>query len=114
MDKQCDIKVTQLGENGIEDLELHKTYIVIGELHMSKFGGLEEAVRNRVLHRTFYDIPYVKTTVSHVQENEQSEKDIELVMAQARCSRNEAIQMLKKHNGDIVDSIMELTECRRM
>jgi nascent polypeptide-associated complex subunit alpha len=37
------------------------------------------------------------------------EKDIELVMAQADCTRERAIAALKKHDSDIVNSIMELT-----
>ena len=37
------------------------------------------------------------------------EKDIELVMTQADCSRERAIAALKKHDSDIVNSIMELT-----
>ena len=36
-------------------------------------------------------------------------KDIELVMTQADCSRERAIAALKKHDSDIVNSIMELT-----
>jgi nascent polypeptide-associated complex subunit alpha len=34
------------------------------------------------------------------------DKDIELVMKQANCTRPAAISALKKHNGDIVNAIM--------
>jgi nascent polypeptide-associated complex subunit alpha len=37
------------------------------------------------------------------------EKDIELVMQQANCSRAKAIKALKNHDSDIVNAIMELT-----
>merc|ERR1712066_567328 len=37
------------------------------------------------------------------------EKDIDLVIQQANCSRNKAIKALKKNNSDIVNAIMELT-----
>ena len=35
-------------------------------------------------------------------------KDIELVMQQVTCTRQQAVAALKKHNGDIVNAIMEL------
>lgn len=37
------------------------------------------------------------------------EKDVRIVMEQAKVSRTEAIANLKKHNFDIVNTIMELT-----
>jgi len=38
-----------------------------------------------------------------------ADKDIELVMSQANCSRNKAIKALKNNNNDIVNAIMDLT-----
>mmetsp|Transcript_104876 Transcript_104876/g.146212 ORF Transcript_104876/g.146212 Transcript_104876/m.146212 type:complete len:202 (+) Transcript_104876:88-693(+) len=43
------------------------------------------------------------------QESGVTEKDIELVVTQAKCTREKAIEVLKKTNGDIVNAIMELT-----
>merc|ERR1712178_186878 len=37
------------------------------------------------------------------------DKDIDLVIQHANCSRNKAIKALKKNNSDIVNAIMELT-----
>ncbi|ALC38739.1 Nacalpha [Drosophila busckii] len=37
------------------------------------------------------------------------EKDIELVMMQAVCSRGKAIKALLRHNSDVVNAIMDLT-----
>ena len=37
------------------------------------------------------------------------EKDIELVIQQANCSRSKAVKALKNNDNDIVNSIMELT-----
>ena len=37
------------------------------------------------------------------------EKDIELVMQQAACTRAKAISALKSNSNDIVNAIMELT-----
>lgn len=36
-------------------------------------------------------------------------KDIELVMAQANCTRNKAVKALKSNSNDIVNAIMELS-----
>ncbi|EDQ85308.1 uncharacterized protein MONBRDRAFT_34333 [Monosiga brevicollis MX1] len=44
-----------------------------------------------------------------VDETGVAAKDIELVMAQASCSRAKAVQALKKSGNDIVNAIMELT-----
>jgi len=37
------------------------------------------------------------------------DKDIELVMTQAGCSRAKAVKALKENDGDLVNSIMSLT-----
>ena len=39
--------------------------------------------------------------------------DVDLIVAQADCSREEAIKVLKKHNGDVIDTVMELSERRK-
>ena len=38
------------------------------------------------------------------------EKDIELVMSQAGCTRSKAVKALKENDGDLVNSIMSLTK----
>ncbi|KAJ1964263.1 GAL4 enhancer protein [Dipsacomyces acuminosporus] len=44
-----------------------------------------------------------------VDETGVDSKDIELVMAQANCSRAKAVKALKNNDNDIVNAIMELT-----
>mmetsp|Transcript_6883 Transcript_6883/g.9097 ORF Transcript_6883/g.9097 Transcript_6883/m.9097 type:complete len:325 (-) Transcript_6883:177-1151(-) len=44
-----------------------------------------------------------------VDETGVDQKDIELVMSQAACSRPKAVKALKNNSGDIVNAIMELT-----
>jgi len=44
-----------------------------------------------------------------VDETGVEQKDIDLVMSQASCSRAKAVSALKTHDGDIVNAIMELT-----
>ncbi|GAW81812.1 nascent polypeptide associated complex alpha chain [Plasmodium gonderi] len=38
-----------------------------------------------------------------------STDDIELIMSQTKCTRERAIEVLKKNNNDLVESIMELS-----
>lgn len=44
-----------------------------------------------------------------VDEEGVEAKDVELVMAQAGCSRSKAVKALKDNDGDLVNSIMSLT-----
>ncbi|CAM9604791.1 unnamed protein product [Heterosigma akashiwo] len=44
-----------------------------------------------------------------VDEEGVDQKDIELVMTQAGCTRPKAVKALKNNSGDIVNAIMELT-----
>lgn len=62
--------------------------------------------------------PAAKEPTKKVEEVTESElvdetgieaKDIDLVMGQTNVSRAQAVKALKKHNGDIVNAIMELT-----
>ena len=50
------------------------------------------------------------TSAPAATENEEGveTKDIELVMQQVSCTRQQAVAALKKHGGDIVNAIMEL------
>jgi len=45
-----------------------------------------------------------------VEAGDVEEKDIELVMNQVSCTRAKAIEALKKHNSDIVEAIMSLSQ----
>lgn len=43
------------------------------------------------------------------EQGDLTDKDIEMVMTQVKVDRNTAIRTLKKNNGDIINSIMDLT-----
>jgi len=45
----------------------------------------------------------------NIDMNGVEEKDVDLVVQQANCSRKKAVNALKKNDGDIVNAIMELT-----
>ena len=57
----------------------------------------------------------IPTTITEEEEEGEvvaegvEEKDIELVMQQASCSRAKAVSALKANSNDIVNAIMELT-----
>ena len=58
----------------------------------------------------------ISEQVQNISEKELDEiekhlcsKHIEIVMIQAACSKKEAIVYLNKHNGDLVNAIMDLT-----
>lgn len=42
-------------------------------------------------------------------DSEFASKDIDLVMAQGNCTRDKAVEALRKTKGDIVTAIMDLT-----
>ena len=48
-------------------------------------------------------------TISVEVVEKESKDDVEIVMKQTNCTREIAEETLKKHNNDIVDSIMEIT-----
>ena len=95
------------------------TYIIFGEAKVDDFGqhaNFEKAVQSLENNE---DVPALEeqTKVETVGEaapaaesGEVSEKDIELVLAQVEsATREQAIEALKKNNGDIVNAIMELS-----
>ena len=43
------------------------------------------------------------------RESMPPEEDIALVMKESNCTRDQAIAALKKHNGDMAETILELT-----
>jgi len=45
-----------------------------------------------------------------VDETGLKKEDIDLVVQQAKCTRAKAVEALRKHNSDIVNTIMELTQ----
>jgi len=52
----------------------------------------------------------VSASDEDVDETGVDQKDIELVISQASCTRAQAIKALKNNDGDIVNAIMELTD----
>ncbi|KAI9137474.1 NAC domain-containing protein [Paraphysoderma sedebokerense] len=55
------------------------------------------------------EAPQLTEEEENVDEEGVEEKDIELVVAQANCTRAKAVRALKNNAGDVVNAIMELT-----
>ena len=51
----------------------------------------------------------ISVEVVEKESTEETKNDVEILMNQTNCTREIAEETLKKHNNDIVDSIMELT-----
>ena len=76
-------------------------------------------VRNHIIITPFFiwlfQTEPVQATITEEDEETDvpadgvEEKDIELVMQQAACTRAKAISALKSNSNDIVNAIMELT-----
>merc|ERR1711920_1162821 len=93
------------------------TYVVSGEAKIEDLGAQAQAsaaqsVTQDVGAATKEDsTPAVEEAGDDgdVDETGIEPKDIELVVAQAQCSRAKAVQALKANNNDIVEAIMQLS-----
>jgi len=102
------------------------TYIIFGEAKIEDptQRGLEEAAGqwNKPIPSTTTSVPAAAATAAPgekpsapqepdepVDETGLNPTDIDLVIAQTKASRSAAVKALRKHNGDIVNAIMDLT-----
>ena len=98
---------------------LGNTYVVFGD---AKVEDLNQAMKEAHSASQFRSAPPnpQSTGTDETDANKETEgedenneeypaKDIEMCMSQANCSREKAIETLKKNNGDVVNSIMELS-----
>merc|ERR1719305_201352 len=100
------------------------TYIVFGDAHiedlsqnaMAKASAAAAAARpeeSAALATAADATPAVAEEAGDDEEVDETgveEKDIQLVMAQSNKSRAVVVRTLKKHNNDVVNSIMDLTD----
>merc|ERR1711990_1407613 len=93
------------------------TWVVLGEARVE---DPNQRAREMAAQKMAQDVQQKKpetipTTITEEEEEVDvpaegvEEKDIELVMRQASCSRAKAISALKSNSNDIVNAIMELT-----
>ncbi|CAM9137598.1 unnamed protein product [Ectocarpus fasciculatus] len=92
-----------------------ETYIIFGEAKAEDLGASQSAQAAEQFRAppaattAPAAAPAAAAEVGDVDESGLDAKDIELVVAQASCSRAAAAAALKKNDGDIVNAIMELT-----
>jgi len=93
------------------------TYIVFGEAKIEDLSAQEQASAARQLAPSKEDATVAaeekEATVAEaddedVDESGVKEDDIALVVAQAACTRGQAVKALKLHNNDIVEAIMSM------
>merc|ERR1711893_552772 len=96
------------------------TYVVFGEAKIEDLAQQAQMAAAEKFKQAQAEAVKAKQPEKIVEEGEEEddddvdagdleEKDIDLVIQQANCSRPKAIKALKKNNKDIVNAIMELT-----
>jgi nascent polypeptide-associated complex subunit alpha len=96
------------------------TFVIFGEAQLEDMSALaqEAAARAAVSGATDASGDAAAAAAPAAKEEDDGEevdagdldeKEINVVMSQANVSRNKAIKALKNNNGDIVNTIMELT-----
>ena len=93
------------------------TYIVIGEAKIEDMSAQAAAQASQQFRQPAApSIPAAgstnapkSTAIEDSDETGVNDKDIELVMGQAGCTRGQAVAALKNNDNDIVSAIMELT-----
>merc|ERR1712137_1053321 len=89
-----------------------ETYVIFGEVKVDDFGqqtGLQkaaESLEDGEESATVEEVPALEGEGA----GDVAESDIELVMKQTEATREQAIDALKKSDGDVVNAIMELTQ----
>jgi nascent polypeptide-associated complex subunit alpha len=98
------------------------THIVFGEMQSEDVAARNQAALNAQMEAEAADKEAApegaeapEVAAEEEDDNEEvdatgvDEKNIDLVVEQAKCSRNKAIKALKNNENDVVNSIMELT-----
>ena len=109
----------------IDNPEVYKsstsnTYVVIGEAKVEDLSGNPAQAQMNAAAQQYSKVqaagggvtagPASKPgAVEDTDETGVENKDIELVMGQAHCTRGQAVAALKNNDNDIVNAIMELT-----
>lgn len=96
------------------------TYVIFGEAKSEDSSAASQAAAAKQFQAQQHMVPPVSAAAAampdlageeegDIDETGVEAKDIELVMSQAGCSRAAAVKALKENDGDLVNSIMSLT-----
>jgi len=96
------------------------TYVVFGEAKSEDSTGASQAAAAKQFRPPQAEAaaPAVEGDAADAADGEEEEidetgvsaKDVELVMSQLGCTRAKAVKALKENDGDLVNSIMSLTD----
>jgi nascent polypeptide-associated complex subunit alpha len=95
-----------------------ETYVIFGEAKSEDATGANQAAAAKQFRQPQEAAPApaipemedsAEPADESVDETGLDSKDIELVMSQAGCNRAKAVQALQDNDGDLVNSIMSLT-----
>ena len=94
------------------------TFVLFGEFQLDDFAGAQKPAARTVTEpvKAKKAAPAAAAAAPAAKEEAPEdagtlqEKEITMVMSQANVTRNQAIRALKANNGDIVNTIMDLTQ----
>ena len=88
------------------------TFVLFGEFQLDDFGADSLKAAARTVTEPVKAAPAAAPATEEAAEDagDLNEKEITMVMSQANVTRNQAIRALKANNGDIVNTIMDLTQ----
>lgn len=98
------------------------TYVVFGEAKSEDLSSASQAAAAKQFRQPQQEMHSItpeslaadklaaEKAAANVDETGLEDKDIALVMSQAGCSRAKAVQALRENDGDLVNSIMSLSE----
>merc|ERR1712173_575938 len=84
------------------------TYVVFGEAKVEDLGANQQFQAAKQLEKAQQEAA-ARQDAADVDTGGLEDKDIDLVIQQANCSKAKAVKSLRNNNGDIVNAIMELT-----
>lgn len=98
------------GEGKIEDLRAKDAQMAAEQAAANPGGGRRQTnVNSNIPSNSTPSTTAAADNDEPVDETGVDSKDIELVIAQAGCSRSAAVKALRNNDNDIVNAIMELT-----
>ena len=92
------------------------TFVLFGEFQLDDFAGGAQKAAARTVTKPVTAAPAPAAAKEETKEEAPedagslTEKEINMVVSQANVTRNQAIRALKANNGDIVNTIMDLTQ----
>jgi len=88
--------------------ECESSYVIFGEISMDDTSSQQAPVVDTVPEKKPETVIVEEDPNEVVSEEGIDPESIEMVINEAKCSRQKAVKALKKNNGDVVNSILDL------